>query len=135
MEFAREWPDFEALGGVGFNVIEVDLVPPPELGHLDFRLHVALASSDIEDVIDRANNSPYGLGGSVWSADEDKAIDIAGRIESGTVWVNQHVAISPVAPMAGAKQSGIGVEQDQEGLNEYSQIQLVNVARSNHMGA
>ncbi|MEM9288241.1 MAG: aldehyde dehydrogenase family protein [Pseudomonadota bacterium] len=90
---------------------------------------------DIEDVIARANNSPYGLGGSVWSADEDKAIDIAGRIESGTVWVNQHVAISPVAPMAGAKQSGIGVEQDQEGLNEYSQIQLVNVARSNHMGA
>lgn len=84
---------------------------------------------DVDDVVGRANASPYGLGGSVWSSDESKAIDIAGRIDSGTVWVNQHVAISPLVPMAGSKQSGIGVEQSIEGLEEYSQIQVINVAR------
>lgn len=88
-----------------------------------------ISFADVDDVVDRANASPYGLGGSVWSSNEAKAIDIAGRIDSGTVWVNQHVAISPLVPMAGSKQSGIGVEQSIEGLEEYSQVQVINVAR------
>ncbi|MCZ4344247.1 aldehyde dehydrogenase family protein [Sphingomonadaceae bacterium G21617-S1] len=84
---------------------------------------------DIEDVIARANASDYGLGGSVWSKDIARATDIAGRIESGQVWVNQHVAIGPHIPMAGFKQSGLGVEQSVEGLSEYTQVQVVNVKR------
>ncbi|VAV98740.1 Aldehyde dehydrogenase in Methylamine utilization cluster [hydrothermal vent metagenome] len=86
--------------------------------------------SDVDDVIARANNSEYGLGGSVFSRDVEKATQIADRIESGTVWVNQHVNIGPHLPMAGFKQSGIGVEQSIEGLEEYTQVQLINVAKS-----
>lgn len=84
---------------------------------------------DIEDVIARANRSDYGLGGSVWSKDVARAAQIAGRIESGQVWVNQHVAIGPHIPMAGFKNSGLGVEQSVEGLAEYAQLQVINVAR------
>lgn len=84
---------------------------------------------DVEDVIHRANNSEMGLGGSVWSKDVGRAAAIAERIESGQVWVNQHIAIGPHIPMAGFKNSGLGVEQSVEGLAEYTQIQVINVAR------
>ncbi|NMN04877.1 MULTISPECIES: aldehyde dehydrogenase family protein [unclassified Novosphingobium] len=84
---------------------------------------------DVEDVIARANASDYGLGGSVWSADVGRAADIAARIDSGQVWVNQHLAIGPHIPMAGFKQSGLGVEQGVEGLAEYAQVQVVNIKR------
>lgn len=82
-----------------------------------------------EDVIARANASEYGLGGSVWSSDVSRAAAIANRIESGQVWVNQHMAIGPHIPMAGFKNSGLGVEQSVEGLAEYTQVQVVNIAR------
>jgi len=85
--------------------------------------------SDEADVVARANASEYGLGGSVWSSDIGRATRIAEQVESGTVWVNQHVNIGPHLPMAGMKQSGIGVEQSVEGLEEYTQVQLLNVAR------
>ncbi|MFY8196933.1 MAG: aldehyde dehydrogenase family protein, partial [Novosphingobium sp.] len=84
---------------------------------------------DIEDVIARANASEYGLGGSVWSKDVKRASEIASRIESGQVWVNQHIAIGPHIPMAGFKSSGLGVEQSIEGLGEYTQTQVVNIKR------
>lgn len=84
---------------------------------------------NIEDVIARANASEYGLGGSVWSKDIGRAADIAARIESGQVWVNQHIAIGPHIPMAGFKNSGLGVEQSVEGLAEYTQTQVVNIKR------
>lgn len=84
---------------------------------------------DVEDVIARANASEYGLGGSVWSKDLERAAAIAARIESGQVWVNQHIAIGPHIPMAGFKSSGLGVEQSVEGLAEYTQTQVVNIKR------
>ena len=85
--------------------------------------------SNIDDVIARANASETGLGGSVWSKDVNLAAEIAGRIESGQVWVNQHIAIGPHIPMAGFKGSGLGVEQSVEGLAEYTQLQVINIAR------
>lgn len=85
---------------------------------------------NVDNVIARANASEYGLGGSVHSADVDKATDIAGRIESGSVWVNQQLNIGPHIPMAGFKGSGLGVEQSVEGLTEYTQMQVINVARA-----
>ena len=84
---------------------------------------------DIDDVVARANKSDYGLGGSVHSSDVEKATEIAGRIESGTVWVNQQLNIGPHIPMAGFKGSGLGIEQSVEGLAEYTQMQVINVAR------
>ena len=85
--------------------------------------------SDVDDVVARANASPYGLGASVWSRDVGRALAVAERIESGSVWVNQHVAIGPHIPMAGVKSSGLGVEQAEEGLAEYTQLSVINVAR------
>jgi len=84
---------------------------------------------DVDEVVGRVNGSPNGLGGSVWSSDTDRAIAIAERIETGTIWVNQHLAIGPHIPMAGFRQSGLGVEQSVEGLEEFTQLQVLNAAR------
>lgn len=88
-----------------------------------------LKFSDIDDVIERANASDYGLGGAVWSADIDVALDIARRIETGTVWINQNLNLRPDTPFAGHKQSGLGAENGMEGLLEYMAPQAVYVAR------
>ena len=85
---------------------------------------------DVDDVIRRVNASPHGLGGSIWSSDVERAISLAERVETGTIWVNQHLAIGPHIPMAGFRQSGLGVEQSIEGLEEFTQLQVLNVARS-----
>ncbi|WP_370402148.1 aldehyde dehydrogenase family protein [Sulfitobacter sp. JB4-11] len=85
--------------------------------------------SDIKKVAKQANASDYGLGGSVWSKNTAKATRIASTIQSGSVWVNQHINIGPHIPMAGFKASGLGVEQSDEGLEEYTQIQVMNVAK------
>lgn len=81
--------------------------------------------SDIEDAIAQANASENGLGGSVWSNDIEKAKEIARRLECGSVWINKHGAIQPNAPFGGVKSSGLGVEFGEEGLAEYTDIQVV----------
>jgi len=85
--------------------------------------------SDIDDVIERANASDYGLGGSVWSRDLAKAKEIALQIESGTTWINKHLDFGPNVPFGGAKQSGIGVEFALEGLQEFTQVRVINQAK------
>lgn len=83
-----------------------------------------------DEIVSRANASPYGLGGSVWSSNFDRARKIAEDIDAGTVWINQHITIGPHIPMAGAKQSGIGVEQSLEGLAEFTQVRVLNMAKA-----
>ena len=85
---------------------------------------------DLDDAIAQANGLEVGLGGSVWSSDAAKASAVAARLESGTAWVNQHGPIAPNVPFGGVKCSGIGVEFGEEGLAEYTTIQVVNVAKS-----
>jgi acyl-CoA reductase-like NAD-dependent aldehyde dehydrogenase len=85
-----------------------------------------LKYSDIDDVIARANDSEFGLGGTVWGKDLARATDVAMKIDTGTVWVNQHLAISAAIPFRGAKQSGLGGELGQDGLHEYTQAHIVN---------
>ena len=82
---------------------------------------------NLDDVIESANNSPYGLGGSVWSSDLGRAQEVAGRIDSGTVWINQHCAFGPNIPMPTAKDSGIGIEWGQLGLEEFTQLKVINI--------
>ncbi|CUH40512.1 Phenylacetaldehyde dehydrogenase [Jannaschia seosinensis] len=81
--------------------------------------------SDIEDAIAQANDSPNGLGGSVWSSDVEAARDVAKRLECGSVWINKHGMIQPNAPFGGVKSSGFGVEFGEEGLAEYTDIQVL----------
>jgi len=85
--------------------------------------------SDPEDALARANASPYGLGGSIWSSDLARAHDLAERMDAGTVWINKHIDLGPNIPFGGAKQSGLGVEMGEEGLAEFTQLQVINTAR------
>ena len=85
-----------------------------------------LKYDDIDDVIARANDSEFGLGGTVWGKDVKRATDVAKRIDSGTVWVNQYLAIDPNIPFRGSKQSGLGGELGEAGLNEYTQPHIIN---------
>ena len=88
-----------------------------------------LKYSDLDDAIARANNSEYGLGGTVWGADTARAYEVAQRISSGTVWVNKHLDLPPDIPFGGAKQSGFGTEMGEEGLKEFTQARVINLAK------
>ena len=85
--------------------------------------------TDIDDVIQRANRSPFGLGGSIWSKDLEKATKLASRLECGTAWVNDHASIQPNAPFGGVKESGYGVEFGNYGLEEYTSIQTLKIVK------
>jgi acyl-CoA reductase-like NAD-dependent aldehyde dehydrogenase len=85
--------------------------------------------SDPEDALARANASPYGLGGSIWSADLNRAHALAEHMDAGTVWINKHLDLAPHIPFGGAKQSGLGAELGEEGLAEFTQLQVINIAR------
>jgi acyl-CoA reductase-like NAD-dependent aldehyde dehydrogenase len=83
----------------------------------------------LDEAVARVNDSTYGLGGSVWSADPERAYQVALRIDSGTVWVNSHLNCYPDVPAGGAKQSGLGAELGMEGLEHYTQAHVVYVTR------
>ena len=84
---------------------------------------------DEDEAIRLANDSPNGLGGSIWSSDRAKASELAKRLECGTVWINEHGAVQPDAPFGGIKDSGIGVEFGRYGLEEYTSIQTVKIPK------
>jgi acyl-CoA reductase-like NAD-dependent aldehyde dehydrogenase len=81
-----------------------------------------------EDGLVRANRSDYGLCGSIWTKDMGRARNLASQMQTGTVWINQHVNFGPHIPFGGAKQSGIGVEWGQLGLTELTQVTVINEA-------
>lgn len=83
---------------------------------------------DEDEVVERANRTEFGLGGSVWSGDPARAYRVASRIESGTVTVNMMVRPDYWIPFTGAKSSGLGVAKAHEGLLAYTQLQVVEVA-------
>lgn len=84
--------------------------------------------NDLNVALELVNGTEYGLGGSIWSADKARAYDLAKQVNSGTVWINKHLDFGPDIPVAGAKQSGLGAEFAQEGLNEFTQVQIINAA-------
>jgi acyl-CoA reductase-like NAD-dependent aldehyde dehydrogenase len=88
-----------------------------------------LSYASIDNAIERANATEYGLGATVWSADSDKALAVALQINAGTVWVNTHMLLHPDVPAGGAKQSGMGVEMGTEGLAELTQSHIVSLTK------
>jgi acyl-CoA reductase-like NAD-dependent aldehyde dehydrogenase len=84
-----------------------------------------LSYTDVDDAIRIANHSRYGLAGAVFSADEDRAQEVARRIETGNVGINFYSS-NYAAPFAGRKDSGIGVEFGPEGLASYQMFQSVH---------
>jgi acyl-CoA reductase-like NAD-dependent aldehyde dehydrogenase len=88
-----------------------------------------LRYSNVDDAIARANSTEYGLGSSVWSANPDRAFEVAQQIGAGTVWVNKHLEVPPEGPFGGAKQSGFGCEMGQEGLEQFTQTQIISIGK------
>ena len=82
---------------------------------------------DLNDVVRRANKTLYGLAAAVWTRDIGKAHAIANRVRAGTVWVNCYDVFDPGAPFGGFKQSGIGREMGEYGLQQYTELKTVTV--------
>jgi aldehyde dehydrogenase (NAD+) len=78
----------------------------------------------VDDAVAIANHSEFGLGGSVWSHDAERAQDVAKRVQTGSIGIN-HYMLDPVAPFGGVKASGIGRELGPEGLDAYFQLQSI----------
>ncbi|TBO61597.1 aldehyde dehydrogenase family protein [Streptomyces kasugaensis] len=70
----------------------------------------------LDEAVDAANGTGFGLGGSVWGTDLDRAEAVAGRLECGTAWINHHAELSLAQPFAGIKESGVGVAGGPWGL-------------------
>jgi acyl-CoA reductase-like NAD-dependent aldehyde dehydrogenase len=85
--------------------------------------------TSLVEAIDRANGTPFGLSGSVWGADADRAAEVAAELECGTAWVNTHLALHPAQPFGGFKWSGIGVENGPWGVEGFTEVQVLHRAR------
>jgi len=88
---------------------------------------VVLPFDDEDEAIRLANDSVYGLAGAVWAGDNSRAIKLAERLRTGTVWINDYHMINPRYPFGGYKQSGIGREHGDIGFNEYRELKHVHV--------
>jgi aldehyde dehydrogenase (NAD+) len=82
---------------------------------------------DIDEVVERANNTMYGLAAGVWTRDIGKAHAIANSVRAGTVWVNCFDVFDAAAPFGGFKQSGIGREMGEYALQQYTEVKTVTV--------
>ena len=87
-----------------------------------------LGYTDDADAVRLADDTPYGLSGSVWTADVDRGLDIARRVRSGTFGVNQPYSMDPAGPFGGVKASGLGREMGREGLDEYLEVKAISIA-------
>ena len=88
-----------------------------------------MSFADESEAVERANASAWGLGGSVWSESPERAYALAEQMDSGTVWINKHAELDPTIPFGGAKMSGLGNELGQEGLQEFTQQKIINIAK------
>jgi aldehyde dehydrogenase (NAD+) len=86
---------------------------------------------DLDDVVERANRTMYGLAAGVWTQDIGKAHAIANSVRAGTVWVNCYDVFDAAAPFGGFKQSGIGRELGEYGLQQYTEVKTVTVKLPN----
>ena len=122
--------------GTGYYVPITILDNPPEDARIvaeeQFGPVMPLMKFATEDeVIERANNSEYGLAGAIWTANPDKGVEMAEQLETGTVWINEFLHLSPFAPFGGHKQSGFGAEYGKEGLLEFTYPQVITVKKDN----
>ena len=88
---------------------------------------VVIPFADEDEAARLANDSMYGLAGGVWSGDSNRAVKMAERMRTGTVWINDYHMINPRFPFGGYKQSGIGREHGEMGFNEYREVKHIHV--------
>lgn len=82
---------------------------------------------DVDELVERANRTMYGLAAGVWTRDIGKAHAVANSVRAGTVWVNCYDVFDAAAPFGGFKQSGIGRENGEYGLQQYTEVKTVTV--------
>jgi aldehyde dehydrogenase (NAD+) len=82
---------------------------------------------DLDEVVERADNTPYELAAAVWTRDIGKAHAIANNVRAGTVWINCFDVFDAAAPFGGFKQSGMGREMGKYALHQYTEIKTVTV--------
>ncbi len=87
-----------------------------------------LSFKDVDELVEKANSTIYGLAAAVWTRDVAKAHRMARRLQAGTVWINAYNMISPESPFGGYKQSGCGRELGKYGVDLYSQVKSVWVS-------
>jgi acyl-CoA reductase-like NAD-dependent aldehyde dehydrogenase len=85
----------------------------------------AIEFGDVDEAIERANDSAYGLAAAVWTKDIKKAHHVARRLQAGTVWINTYNIYDTAAPFGGYKQSGFGREMSMHALEHYTQVKSV----------
>ena len=90
--------------------------------------------TDLDEAIEKANNSNYGLGSSIWTRDLNRATEAAERIEAGYTWINSPQIIFDELPFGGVKESGLGKEHGSEALDYYMETKSVVVARDEKGG-
>ena len=89
-----------------------------------------VAYRNLDEAVERANSSHFGLCGSVWGKDVERAWQVAARLECGTAWVNTHMAVQPNQPFGGWKWSGIGVENGRWGFYGFTELQTLHLAKA-----
>ncbi len=84
-----------------------------------------LPFDDIDEVIEQANNNPYGLAAAVWTRDVRKAHSVSRRLKAGTVWINTYGLMDASLPFGGYKSSGFGRELGAHGIEHYTELKTV----------
>jgi acyl-CoA reductase-like NAD-dependent aldehyde dehydrogenase len=84
-----------------------------------------LTFEDVDDAIEQANDTMYGLAAAVWTSDVKKAHYVASRLKAGTVWINTYNLYDPASPFGGYKQSGYGRDLGHHALDQYTQLKSV----------
>ena len=85
----------------------------------------AIPFNDIDEVIERANKSQFGLAAGVWTENVKTAHYVASKVRAGTVWVNCYNVFDARSPFGGFKQSGLGREMGSYALNNYTEVKSV----------
>ncbi|APT93516.1 aldehyde dehydrogenase [Corynebacterium phocae] len=121
-------PDYDAPGNFYPTTLVADIDPDnPLVVEEQFGPALPIIKyTDLDWAIEQANKLDVGLGSSVWSADRERAREVAARLEAGTTWINSHGAVDPRVPFGGIKSSGYGVEFGTEGLKGLAYPHIIN---------